>query len=75
MVLAPLGAAEGPLPTENRARGSVQSRPPWVSWDQLQSPVRGGNQEHPSAPPLADPVLGMLQFASVYTPDEQNDSM
>lgn len=30
---------------------------------------RGGKQKHPSAPPpLADLVLGMLQFASVYIP-------
>lgn len=65
MVLAPLGAAEGPLPTENQA-GAVSRAGPWLSWDQLQSPA---------APPLADPGLGMLQFASVYIPGQQNDSM
>lgn len=36
---------------------------------------RGVKQEHPSAPPLAELVLGMSQFASVYIPAQQNDSM
>lgn len=36
---------------------------------------RGGKQEQPSAPPLADLVLGMLRFASVYIPSQQNDSV
>lgn len=35
---------------------------------------RGTKPEHPSAPPLAAPVLGMLLFASVYIPGQQNEA-
>lgn len=77
MALAPLGAADGPLPTENQARGSVQSRPMWVSWDQLQSCVK--EEESKSTLQLLLPsqiqcleCYGLLLFTS---PGQQNDSM
>lgn len=76
MVLAPLGAADSPLPTENWA-GAVSRAGPWGQLGSATEPCKGGGgkQEPPSAPPLAELVLGMLEFASVYIPAQQNDSL